>query len=218
MPQRYTLDDAPPIADAPEEIARDVLAVNQLEAVPTLLDVLCEITGMRFAAIARVTEAAWTACVVKDNINLGLKAGGQLDVEKTLCIESKRANASSTPAWIGATATILPRRFLISKAMDVCPSSWAMVDILAISSPSTPLRPKSPLRKSWACSSALPHLSPPSSKQRCDGQAIETPCTTKRAASELREQFIAILGHDLRNPLQAILSTSDLMGKRLPIR
>jgi signal transduction histidine kinase len=37
----------------------------------------------------------------------------------------------------------------------------------------------------------------------------------ERASSELREQFIAVLGHDLRNPLQAIYATSDLMVRRV---
>ena len=37
----------------------------------------------------------------------------------------------------------------------------------------------------------------------------------ERAASELREQFIAILGHDLRNPLQAVYATGQLMEKKL---
>ena len=79
--------------DTPEEIARDILAVSQIEAVPTLLEVLCETTGMRFAAVARVTERTWTACLVKDDINFGLAAGGQLDVQTTLCLESKKSNA-----------------------------------------------------------------------------------------------------------------------------
>jgi signal transduction histidine kinase len=36
-----------------------------------------------------------------------------------------------------------------------------------------------------------------------------------RAASELREQFIAILGHDLRNPLQAAYASSDMLQRKL---
>ena len=35
------------------------------------------------------------------------------------------------------------------------------------------------------------------------------------AANELREQFIAILGHDLRNPLQAVYVTGELLERRL---
>jgi signal transduction histidine kinase len=36
-----------------------------------------------------------------------------------------------------------------------------------------------------------------------------------KAAAELREQFIAILGHDLLNPLQAVYATGDLLERRL---
>ena len=79
------------IGDTPRKYARDVRAVGQIGALPTLLAVLCETTGMRFAAVARVTEHTWTACAVRDEIDFGLKVGGQLADESTLCIESKRA-------------------------------------------------------------------------------------------------------------------------------
>jgi len=37
----------------------------------------------------------------------------------------------------------------------------------------------------------------------------------ERATSELREQFIAILGHDLRNPLHAVYASSDKLQRKL---
>src|SRR5277367_4481064 len=37
----------------------------------------------------------------------------------------------------------------------------------------------------------------------------------ERAAAELREQFIAILGHDLRNPLHAVFAGADLLARTL---
>jgi signal transduction histidine kinase len=40
----------------------------------------------------------------------------------------------------------------------------------------------------------------------------------ERASNELREQFIAILGHDLRNPLQAVYASSDLLERKLKDR
>src|SRR5271156_263047 len=80
--------------DDREEIARDIAAVGRLEAVPTLLEVLCETTGMGFTAVARVTDKTWTLCAVKDEINFGLKPGGQLELETTLCIEAKRSRSA----------------------------------------------------------------------------------------------------------------------------
>ena len=37
----------------------------------------------------------------------------------------------------------------------------------------------------------------------------------ERAAGELREQFIAILGHDLRNPLHAVYASGDMLERKL---
>jgi signal transduction histidine kinase len=37
----------------------------------------------------------------------------------------------------------------------------------------------------------------------------------ERAVGELRDQFIAIVGHDLRNPLQAVLASSDMLRRKL---
>jgi hypothetical protein len=49
------------MGDTPQEIATDVQAVGFVKTVPTLLRVLCETTGMGFAAVARVTDSTWTA-------------------------------------------------------------------------------------------------------------------------------------------------------------
>lgn len=53
---RYSVGPKEVATDDPKEIARDVAAVSRLGAVPTLLEVLSETTGMGFTAVARVTE------------------------------------------------------------------------------------------------------------------------------------------------------------------
>lgn len=55
--------------------------------VPHLLNVICQTTGMGFAAIARVTEDKWIACQVQDDIGFGLKSGGELEIRTTICNE-----------------------------------------------------------------------------------------------------------------------------------
>jgi GAF domain len=65
--------------------------VSRIEAVPTILDVVCRTTGMRFAAVARVTEDRWIACSVQDDIDFGLKPGGELKVESTICHEIRQS-------------------------------------------------------------------------------------------------------------------------------
>ena len=40
----------------PNEFQADVEAISRIEAVSTILEVVCQTTGMGFAAVARVTE------------------------------------------------------------------------------------------------------------------------------------------------------------------
>ena len=75
----------------------DIDAIARIDAVPTILEVVCRTTGMGFAAVARVTEDRWIACQVLDNIHFGLAAGGELKVETTICHEIR---GSRTPVVI----------------------------------------------------------------------------------------------------------------------
>lgn len=68
-------------------VERDVAAIQRIESVPRILTTVAEITGMRFAAVARVTESSWTACAVRDELGFGLKPGGELDLVTTICNE-----------------------------------------------------------------------------------------------------------------------------------
>lgn len=70
-----------------DALYKDLEAIKQIAIVPTMLDVVCRITGMGFAAVARVTDDRWLACSVKDNVNFGLAEGGELKVETTICNE-----------------------------------------------------------------------------------------------------------------------------------
>ncbi|MGA0594331.1 ATP-binding protein [Enterovirga sp. CN4-39] len=75
----------------PGDFEADVGAVEGIAAVPTILEVICRTTGMGFAAVARVTEERWVACAVKDDIAFGLKPGGELKVETTICHEIRQS-------------------------------------------------------------------------------------------------------------------------------
>ncbi|AUD04234.1 GAF domain-containing sensor histidine kinase [Spirosoma pollinicola] len=69
------------------DFAKDIERVNKIPLITTLLDVVCQVTGMGFAALARVTEDRWIACSVRDDIQFGLIPGGELKVETTICNE-----------------------------------------------------------------------------------------------------------------------------------
>lgn len=67
------------------ELYSDIEKIKQIPIVSTMLEVICRTTGMGFAAIARVTEERWIACSVRDEILFGMEAGGELQIETTIC-------------------------------------------------------------------------------------------------------------------------------------
>lgn len=73
------------------DIKADIEAVSRIPMVDNILEVICRTTGMGFAAVARVTEDRWVACGVRDEINFGLKPGGELQLETTICNEIRQS-------------------------------------------------------------------------------------------------------------------------------
>lgn len=69
------------------DLKRDIERVNRILIIPTLLDVICQTTGMGFAAVARVTETRWITCSVRDDIQFGLVPGSELQIQTTICNE-----------------------------------------------------------------------------------------------------------------------------------
>jgi GAF domain-containing protein len=70
----------------------DVDAIQRIDAVPKILEVVCRTTGMGFAAVARVTDERWICCAVRDEIQFGLVLGGELKVETTICHEIRQSH------------------------------------------------------------------------------------------------------------------------------
>ena len=68
----------------------DVASIGRMAAVPSILDVVARTTGMRFVAVARVTDRSWTACAVRDDIAFGLKPGDELELCTTICNEIRQ--------------------------------------------------------------------------------------------------------------------------------
>jgi signal transduction histidine kinase len=194
----------------------DIERVNRIATVPTILDVVCRTTGMGFAAVVRVTEDRWVICSALDEIDFGLKPGSELNVETTICHEIRQSREPvvidnvaeddiyrnhSTPATYGFQSYISVPIFL---------ADGSFFGTLCALDP-RPARLKTPetigMFKLFAELIAS-HLNADRKLA-----ASESDLLKERASSELREQFIAVLGHDLRNPLSAILSGASLLLK-----
>ncbi|MBD9369767.1 GAF domain-containing protein [Xanthomonas sp. XNM01] len=71
-------------------LLRDLVAIAEMPGVPVLLETVSRATGMRFVAIARITDDRWTACAVHDQLAFGLRPGQELDLDTTICSEIRQ--------------------------------------------------------------------------------------------------------------------------------
>jgi signal transduction histidine kinase len=162
---------------------------------------------MGFAAIAKVTEDRWIACSVLDHIGFGLKAGGELKVETTICHEVRAAQKPviidhvdndevyrehPTPRQYGFQSYISMPIFLADGrffgtlcAIDPRPAHVNTPEIIG-------------MFKLFAELIAF-HIDASEKLKKAESRLL-----AERGISELREQFIGVLGHDLRTPLGAI--------------
>jgi GAF domain-containing protein len=69
------------------ELKAESVALGSDPRFAAILREVCDASGMGFAAVARVTEERWIACQVEDRIAFGLDAGGELQVQQTICDE-----------------------------------------------------------------------------------------------------------------------------------
>jgi signal transduction histidine kinase len=195
-------------------IADDVEAIARLGSVPTILQVVAHTTGMRFAAIARVTDTSWTACAVYDLINFGLKPGGELVLESTICNEIRQhhepvvfGHASKHPQFAGhPTPKLYGFESYIS--IPIFRLSGEFFGTLCALDP-LPAKLDDPNVVKTLRLFAKLIASELDAVERLEQSAIAL--VDAHETAKLREQFIAVLGHDLRNPLTAIRVGAGLL-------
>ena len=235
-------------------------AISKIEAVPTILEIVCRTTGLGFAAVARVSEDQWIACSVRDEAGFGLGAGTELDRETTICGEVRDAlqlvaisDVESDPVFCNhPTPSMYGFRSYIS-APIVLPTGEVFGTLCALD------RDPHDLSSAWLkgmfklfaemiafhldahqrlaegaanlassqgalstsegdLAASRAHLATSRlnlATSRADLATSAASLLDERASSELREQFIAVLGHDLRNPLGSIDGGIRLLSKEI---
>jgi GAF domain-containing protein len=73
-----------------DALAAEAVAQGDNDEIRAILADVCRVTGMGFAAVARVTEERWIACQVLDKIEFGLEPGQELEIKTTICDEIRQ--------------------------------------------------------------------------------------------------------------------------------
>jgi signal transduction histidine kinase len=210
------------------DIEADVDAIQEIGAVPKILDAVGRMTGMGFVAVARVTSDRWVCCAVRDNINFGLQLGGELRVETTICNEIRQHGRlvviddvqtdgvfcnHPTPRMYGFRSYISAPIVMIDGtiwgtlcAIDPNPRQLQKPEIIEtfqlfgeLIAAQLELSGRFERSQSALGISEVNRLSAEARLKVSQADLLD-----ERKSSELREQFIGVLGHDLRNPLASI--------------
>lgn len=196
--------------------ADDLDTISKIDAVPNILEVVCRTTGMGFAAVARVTEDRWIACAVRDEISFGLLPGGELKVQTTLCNQIRDSGQlvvidhvaedevycnHPTPQMYGfqsyiSVPIVRPGGRFFGTLCAIDPKPARLDNVATVG-----------MFKLFADLIAF-HLDAHERLRLSEAALLD-----ERQTAQLREQFIAVMGHDLRNPLNAILGAADLLSK-----
>ncbi|MFC5479994.1 sensor histidine kinase [Massilia suwonensis] len=202
-----------------EQLSKRVAEIQAISAVPKILETVAAMTGLRFVCIAHVTDDSWIACAVLDRLDFGLVPGAQLDVTTTLCEEvrdtaraviidsvrdSDQYRAHHTPRIYGFESYF---------SIPIFRTDGSYFGTLCGLDPE-------PARLTDSTVAATMHLFAELVSKQLDADtelvAARAELLGERETAELREQFIAVLGHDLRTPLGSILLGTEVLALKHP--
>jgi signal transduction histidine kinase len=202
-----------------EDHLKRVDEIQAISAVPTILETVAAMTGLRFVCIAHVTDDSWTACAVLDKLDFGLAPGSQLDVTATLCEEVRDTGRAVIIDSVTGSDQYrehhTPRIYGFQSyfSIPIFRTGGEYFGTLCGLDPE-------PARLSDSVTASTMHLFAElvSKQLETDTKLVETRADllSERETAELREQFIAVLGHDLRTPLGSILLGAELLARRHP--
>jgi signal transduction histidine kinase len=200
--------------------ADDLETISQIDAIPKILDVVCRTTGMGFAAVARVTEHRWIACAVRDEIAFGLQPGGELQVETTICDEIRDTGKPIVINHVREDEAFCdhptPKLYGFQSYISVPifrPNGQFFGTLCAIDPRPNNLNTPETIGMFNLFANLIGlHLDAQERLKQSEAALLD-----ERETAQLREQFIAVLGHDLRNPLNAVRGGAEMLLLLIPL-
>lgn len=200
----------------PLSVDASIEAIQKLPIVSTILATVCQVTGMRFAAVARVTDERWTACAVADHLGFGLEAGGDLALTSTICDEIREhrqpvvfGSASQHPIF---STHHTPRIYGLESYVSVpifTEGNRFFGTLCAIDSEPRDLDEGSIVASLQLFARLIETHLVLEDRAHDAERALEAEVET----GQLRERFLAVVGHDLRSPLQGAKIATEMLGE-----
>lgn len=200
----------------------DIASISQMESIPLILSMVKVVTGLRFAAVARVTKSRWIACAVDDYIGLELVVGSERVSEQTLCDQVRKIRR---PLTYGKGFDELTQSDYLVNAPSDMPSVQSHISIpiitadgqffgtlCALDTVSITLSERNVVHTLELFAQLIAsNLDLHNRLRRSESQLGESV-----ELGRLREQFVAVLSHDLRTPLSAVKLSADALQGNVP--
>lgn len=208
VPQPITrLQDHASFLAGAHDFQADIEAITNSDTVGVILETVVLATNMRFAAVARVTEGRWVACRTVDEVDFGLQSGDEIDVRTTFCQTVRETSteilfddASTDPVYRGhAVAT----QYGIASyaSIPIFRSNGVFFGTLCALDPE-PRQVKQP--RVVAMLKMFADIIGRSLETEERLMAHEQLAVHEREMTKIQEEFVAVLGHDLRSPVAAL--------------
>jgi signal transduction histidine kinase len=196
-----------------EAIDAAVATIANSDSIATLLQLAGEIAGSDIALLARVGDEAWTVCATHE-LAVGAGANRRLPIGQPARV---RLHLTGVPISISVSApqslgTLAASAFACRAGAPITLRNGRNFGVLCALDPTSLDRIDDRIDSKFSCLSSVIASQIEQLELR---DADKSAFLDERSAGQLREQFIAILGHDLRNPLQAISASSDLLARQL---
>lgn len=194
----------------------DPAMLSGITAITGILDIICRTTGIGYAAVSTIRDDRWIACVVRDDAGFGLGPGSELPIEDTLCGVAAR---SGEPILIDDVATDpifandpIPKAFGLRSYVSypIVRSGGEVFGTLCALDTRPNFVSSIETREMFRRFAELIayHVDAVDRAEYSEASLVR-----ERETAVLRDQFIAVLGHDLRNPVAALEAGITLLGR-----
>lgn len=185
----------------------DIEMLTGSDLIGTVLETIMLATNMRFAAVARVTADRWVACRTVDEVDFGLAAGDEIGIRSTFC-QSVRATGERVLFNDVATDDVY-QDHPIATAFGIV--SYASIPIhrsdgsffgtlCAIDTEPREVKHPRVVAMLEMFANVVSQTLETEEQLAAQQQLIDK----ERELAQIQEEFVAVLGHDLRNPVAAL--------------
>ncbi len=202
-----------------ETIQQALELVGRIDAVPKILGAVRHVTGMEFAAIVHVAAGRWIVCEGLGGDEAGIRPGDSVELDEMICADVGDTRrpvvidcADSDPRYADHPARERAefRSFL---SFPIILADGSFFGTLCAFDAQSRVLAGTPVIETIGFFADLVSAQIDEAMRFSDTRRS---LRDEKASAVLREQFIAVLGHDLRNPVAAVTSGARML-LRMPL-